>query len=63
MVKKASSGVPQEITLRGKPVVIVLSTDQYVKLKHPKQKLVSFLRQSPIAGKDIELNRDKRQPL
>lgn len=59
LVKKASSGAPQEITLRGKPAVVVLSTQQYEKLKQPKQKLVSFLRQSPLMNIDIELNRDK----
>lgn len=59
LVKKASSGAPQEITLRGKPAVVVLSTQQYEKLKQPKQKLVSFLRQSPLVGIDIELARDK----
>lgn len=59
LVKKASSGAPQEITLRGKPAVVVLSTQQYEKLKQPKPKLVSFLRQSPLMNIDIELNRDK----
>jgi antitoxin Phd len=59
LVKKASSGAPQEITLRGKPAVVVLSIQQYEKLKQPKQKLVSFLRQSPLVGIDIELARDK----
>jgi len=58
LVKKASSGAPQEITLRGKPTVVVLSTQQYKKLKKPKQKLTSFLRQSPLAGVDLELERD-----
>jgi len=59
LVKEASLGSPQEITLRGKPAVVVLSTQQYNKLKQPKQKLVSFLRQSPLVGIDIELERDK----
>jgi prevent-host-death family protein len=59
LVKKASSGAPQEITLRGRPTVVVLSTKQYEKLNKPKQKLTSFLRQSPLAGIDIELERDK----
>ena len=59
LVKKASSGAPQEITLRGKPAVVVLSTKQYEKLRRRKQKLVSFLRQSPLAGIDIELDRDR----
>jgi antitoxin Phd len=59
LVKNASSGAPQEITLRGKPAVVVLSSQQYEKLKQPKQKLVSFLRQSPLMNIDLELNRDK----
>ncbi|MDP1602136.1 MAG: type II toxin-antitoxin system Phd/YefM family antitoxin [Legionella sp.] len=59
LVKNASSGAPQEITLRGKPAVVVLSTQQYEKLKIPKQKLVKFLRQSPLVGIDINLERDK----
>lgn len=59
LVKNATSGSPQEITLRGKPAVVVLSMQQYEKLKKPQQKLVSFLRQSPLVGIDIELERDK----
>ena len=38
LVKKASSGAPQEITLRGRSTVVVLSTQQYKKLNKPKQK-------------------------
>ncbi len=59
LVKKASSGAPQEITLRGKPAVVVLSTQQYEKLKRRKQKLVAFLRQSPLVGIDVVFKRDK----
>lgn len=59
LVKNASSGKPQEITLRGKPAVVVLSTQQYEKLKQPKQKFVNFLRQSPLIGIDISIERDK----
>jgi antitoxin Phd len=59
LVKNASSGSPQEITLRGKPTVVVLSTQQYERLKQPKQKLVEFLRQSPLVGISLELKRDK----
>ena len=58
LVKKATSGEPQEITLRGKPAVVVLSTQQYEKLKQPKQKLVNFLKQSPLANIDINIERD-----
>ncbi|NCT57218.1 MAG: type II toxin-antitoxin system Phd/YefM family antitoxin [Legionella sp.] len=59
LVKKASSGAPQEITLRGRSTVVVLSTQQYKKLNKPKQKLSSFLKNSPLSGLEIELERDK----
>lgn len=59
LVKNAFSGKPQEITLRGKPAVVVLSVQQYEELKQPKLKLVDFLRQSPLAGIDIHIQRDK----
>ena len=62
LVKEASSGVPQEITLRGTPTVVVLSIQQYKKLKKPKQKLVDFLRQSPLRGELLDLARDKTAP-
>lgn len=59
LVKNAFSGSPQEITLRGKPAVVVLSRQQYEKLSRPKQKLVSFLRESPLMGVNLEFERDK----
>jgi antitoxin Phd len=59
LVKNASSGQPQEITLRGIPTVVVLSVQQYKKLKQPKQKLVTFLRQSPLVDIDIDIKRDQ----
>lgn len=60
LVKKASSGQPQEITLRGKPAVVVLSAQQYEKLK-PQQSLVKFLRQSPLVGIDLKIKRDQSE--
>jgi prevent-host-death family protein len=59
LVKNAFSGQPQEITLRGKPAVVVLSAQQYKKLKQPKQKLAAFLQQSPLVGIDLNIERDK----
>jgi prevent-host-death family protein len=59
LVKNASAGLPQEITLRGKPTVVVLSMQQYEQLKPPKQTLVDFLRQSPLVNINITTDRDK----
>lgn len=36
VVKAATTGQPQEITLRGQPAVVVLSKAQYAKLLKPK---------------------------
>jgi antitoxin Phd len=51
LVKEASAGKPQEITLRGKPAVVVLSAELYEKLVKPKANLVNFLRYSPYLDK------------
>ncbi len=62
LVKAASDGKPQEITLRGKPAVIVLSTEQYIQLHKPQVGLVAFLRQSPLVGIELDLERDNSLP-
>ncbi len=62
LVKKASLGAPQEITLRGKPTVVVLSTQQYKELRRPKQKFTDFLRASPLVDTDMNLVRDASPP-
>ena len=59
LVKEASAGRPQEITVRGKPTVVVLSTDLYEKLIKPKPSLVEFLRHSPLMNVHLEITRDK----
>ena len=58
LVKQASAGEPQEITVRGEPTVVILSTQQYEQLIHPKPTLVNFLRQSPLCGNELEITRD-----
>ena len=62
LVKSASNGKPQEITLRGKPAVIVLSTEQYLNLLKPQLSLVDFLRKSPLLGIELNIERDSSLP-
>ncbi len=59
LVREASAGKPQEITLRGIPTVIVLSTELYQQLIKPKPNLVNFLRHSPLMNITLEITRDK----
>lgn len=62
VVKQAASCGPQEITVRGEPAAVVLSPADYNRLRrdrHKAQNLSDFLLASPLAGLDIEFERDR----
>lgn len=59
VVKDATTDGPQMITLRGQPVVVVISIDAFDKLMHPKPTFVAFMRQSPLAQVQIDIERDQ----
>tara|TARA_R110002073_G_scaffold211794_1_gene372095 strand:+ start:1493 stop:1741 length:249 start_codon:yes stop_codon:yes gene_type:complete len=59
VVKRARSEGPQEITLRGEPAAILMSREEFEKLKGKKPSLVSFLKASPLKDVDLNLERDK----
>lgn len=62
VVRQAMHGGPQEITLRGEPSVVVISKVEYDRLTHPKPSFVEFIRHSPLAGTDIDLERNRSYP-
>jgi antitoxin Phd len=53
---------PQRITRQGKEGVVMISDEQYdrlrVKSRQPKS-IVQFFRESPLVGVDLDLERDK----
>lgn len=60
VVKDAEREGPQEITLHGRPVAIVLSRIEYDRLVGTGESLVAFMRHSPLYGdEDIEFPRDQ----
>ncbi len=59
VIQQAVDGDPQVITRRGTEVAIILSMDKYRQLLVKKQKLTTFFRESPLAGVEIDLARDK----
>jgi antitoxin Phd len=59
VVEEALVSGPQLITKRGEEAVIVLSYLEYRKLLTSQQKISEFFRESPLAGVDLELDRDK----
>jgi antitoxin Phd len=59
VVKSAATEGPQEITVRGKPAAVVLSKDEYQRLIGQKPTLADFLRQSPLHGMELDIERDR----
>lgn len=58
VVKSAREG-PQEISVRGEPAAVVLSIEEYERLKKKKLSLTEFVRRSGLVGVDLDLERDK----
>ncbi len=62
LIDKALAQGPQVVTRRGKEVVVVLSTEEYRRLRKTEPSLVDFFRRSPLAGVELDLGRDKTLP-
>jgi antitoxin Phd len=53
---------PQYVTRQGKEAVVIISEEEYERLKNrmvqPKS-IVQFFRESPLAGVELDMERDK----
>ena len=59
LVKRAQTQ-PQDITLHGKSVAVVISRETFDRLSHTQSSLVDFMRRSPLYGADeVEFERDQ----
>ena len=58
VIREASSKGPQNITVRGKPMVVIISIHEYDKLTKEKPSFVKFIRKSPLVGMKIDWRRD-----
>jgi len=59
VIEDAIQSGPQVITRRGTEVAIVISIEEYREMTAKKLKLSEFFAQSPLAGVDLDLSRDK----
>lgn len=60
VIKDAEREGPQEITLHGKPVAVVLSREHYERLTGTGESLAAFMRRSPLYGvEEVDLDRDE----
>jgi prevent-host-death family protein len=55
LVKRAEADGPQDITLHGRSVAVVLSRAAYDRLSGQQASLLDFMQASPLAGLDGEL--------
>jgi len=64
LVQEARKKGPQTITLRGKPAVVVISTEEYEALSSKKPSLGEFLLSGPVWDDDFveEVNRRDKSP-
>ncbi|MBK8401772.1 MAG: type II toxin-antitoxin system Phd/YefM family antitoxin [Propionivibrio sp.] len=60
VVKLAESEGPQDITLHGRSVAVILSRAAFERLSGSEYSLVEFMRQSPLYGlEEIAFDRDR----
>jgi prevent-host-death family protein len=61
LVSNAAKGEPQIITKNGKETAVIISIDDYKKLKSKKKPLIEFLLDNPMRkyGIELDLERDK----
>jgi len=60
--RRARTDGPQRITRQGKEGVVMISDEQFEQLvgrSHQPKSIVQFFRESPLAGLDLDLERDK----
>ena len=59
VVRAAQADGPQAISVRGRPAVVVVSSRDYRRLTARKESFVDFIRQSPLAGVDLPIERNR----
>lgn len=59
VVKNAQSQGPQNITVHGEPVAVLISRRDYLKLIHPQPSFVELLRSSPLVGSGLDMTREQ----
>jgi prevent-host-death family protein len=58
VVNQANKRNPQIITVRGKPMAVVIGIEDYLEFSNTKPDLVSFLQNSPLKKETIKITRD-----
>ena len=62
LMRGADEAGPQTITVRGRRAAVLLSADDYDRLRSRKPSLTAFMRSSPLAGIELSVDRDRTPP-
>ncbi len=62
VVNEALARGPQVVSRRGEEVVVIISKEEYGRLKKSQSSLLEFFRQSPLVGVELDLERDRTYP-
>lgn len=62
LVERTLRNGAQIVTRRGKKVVVMLSYEEYRRLTAPRGSLAQFLLESPLAGSELSIERDRSLP-
>jgi len=58
VVRRSQKDGPQEITLHGKAAAIIVSKEDFERLRRRRPSFVDFLRQSPLVGLRVKTERN-----
>ncbi|MBA2322598.1 MAG: type II toxin-antitoxin system Phd/YefM family antitoxin [Pseudonocardiales bacterium] len=59
VVREALMGKPQRVTRGGRDAVVIVSAEEYDRLTRATVDLVDFLRESPLAEVELDLERSR----
>jgi prevent-host-death family protein len=60
LIKLATGGDAQVVTVHGKPTAVVVSAEEYARLTRPRRgKLSAALLRADLAGADLDFPRDR----
>ena len=61
LIVAAGTGQPQIITSNGSETAVLISYEEYRRLKARQKSLVEFLQESPLKGSEIDIERSQAE--
>lgn len=62
VVEEAIKHGPQTVTKHGREAVVVMSVEEYHRMKQPQKTLFQFFQDSPMYGFELDLTRSQELP-